>query len=98
MPDYSGDRISAATAMFEAIDENADGKISAAEYRQLIEAWNGCETDTGEIFPLLDFDGDGHLSQDEFTDLWLEFWVGDDPDSPGTWVFGRFEQSVPHDH
>src|SRR5437588_5768560 len=40
--------------MFDAIDENADGMISAAEYRRLIEAWNGCETDTDEVFPLLD--------------------------------------------
>ena len=85
-----------ATAMFDAIDENADGKISAAEYRQLIEAWNGCETDTDEVFPLFDLDGDGHLSQEEFADLWTEFWAGDDPDSPATWVFGRFELPVLH--
>ena len=30
--------LSPADMMFEAIDENADGEISAAEYRQLIEA------------------------------------------------------------
>ena len=87
---------STATTMFDAIDENADGRISAAEYRQLIEAWNGCETDTDEIFPLLDLDGDGQLSRQEFTELWTEFWAGDDPDSPATWVFGRFEQSILH--
>lgn len=80
-----------AGAMFEAIDENGNGEISAAEYRQLIETWTGCETDTDDIFPLLDLDGDGHISQAEFTELWTEFWAGDDPDSPGTWVFGRFE-------
>lgn len=85
-----------AEAMFEAIDENGDGRISPAEYRRLIEAWNGCETDTDEIFPLLDLDGDGHLSRDEFTRLWTQFWVDDDPDAPGTWVFGRFEPPVPH--
>ena len=82
--------------MFDAIDENADGRISAAEYRQLIEAWNGCETDTDEVFPLLDVDGDGQLSRQEFVDLWAEFWAGDDPDSAGTWVFGRFEQPIVH--
>ena len=69
-----------------------DGRISAAEYRQLIEAWNGRRTDTDAIFPLLDLDGDGHLSADEFTRLWTDFWVGDDPDAPGTWVFGRTAQ------
>ena len=80
-----------ADAMFEATDENADGRISRAEYRQLIEAWNGRETDTDEVFELLDLDCDGYLSREEFRVLWTEFWAGDDPQSPGTWVFGRFE-------
>jgi Ca2+-binding EF-hand superfamily protein len=80
-----------AEAMFEAIDENGDGRISAEEYRRLIEAWNGQETDTDAVFPLLDADGDGYLSEEEFVRLWREFWAGDDPDDPGTWVFGRFE-------
>lgn len=81
-----------ADAMFEAIDENGDSRISRAEYRQLIEAWNGCETDTDEIFPLLDLNGDGYLSRAEFRLLWTQFWAGDDPDSPGTWVFGRVDR------
>ncbi|OXM53007.1 calcium sensor EFh [Amycolatopsis alba DSM 44262] len=77
-----------ADAMFEAIDQNGDGLISAAEYRQLIEVWNGRPTDTDAIFPLLDSDGDGMLSRDEFAALWLEFWAGDDAEAPGTLVFG----------
>ena len=82
-----------AAAMFEAVDQNGDGRISAAEYRQLIETWNGRPVDTGAIFHRLDLDGDGHLSRAEFTELWIEFWVGDDPTSPGTWVFGRLRDS-----
>lgn len=80
-----------AEAMFEAIDENADGRISSEEYNRLIEGWTGCRTDTDEIFPLLDLDGDGHISREEFVRLWTEFWSGDDPEAAGTWVFGRFE-------
>ena len=78
-----------ADAMFEAVDENEDGLISAAEYRQMIEAWSGRQADVDDIFPLLDADGDGMLSRQEFTALWLEFWAGDDADAPGTLVFGR---------
>ena len=81
-----------ADAMFEAVDENADDRISRAEYRQLIEAWNGRATDTDEVFELLDLDRDGYISRDEFRQLWTEFWAGDDARSPGTWVFGRFGQ------
>lgn len=87
MPDAVADT---ATVMFDAVDGNGDGAISRAEYRQLVEAWNGTATDTDTIFHLLDRDGDGHLDRAEFTDLWSQFWAGDDPAAPGTWVFGRF--------
>lgn len=83
-----------ADAMFEAVDENADGSISRGEYRQLIEVWNGRATDTDAIFDLLDLNHDGHLSGDEFRLLWTQFWAGDDPAAPGTWVFGRLEDSL----
>jgi Ca2+-binding EF-hand superfamily protein len=83
-----------AEAMFEAIDENGDGRISADEYHRLIVAWNGQETDTDEVFPLLDGNGDGHLSEPEFVGLWQEFWAGDDPDAPGALVFGRLEPAA----
>jgi hypothetical protein len=79
-----------ADAMFAAIDENADGLISRAEYRQLIEAWNGRPTDIDEVFTLLDSDGDGAIPRDGFRLLWYQFWAGDDPTAPGTWVFGRY--------
>lgn len=80
-----------ADAMFEAIDENDDDRISRDEYRQLIRAWTGQDTDTDAIFPLLDLDHDGYISAAEFRDLWTQFWAGDDADAPGTWVFGRFD-------
>ncbi|GAA1948003.1 EF-hand domain-containing protein [Amycolatopsis minnesotensis] len=77
-----------ADAMFEAVDENGDGRISEPEYQRMIEAWTG-RTDTGEIFALLDLDGDGSISQAEFAQHWAEFWAGDDPAAPGSSVFGK---------
>ncbi|WP_436494711.1 EF-hand domain-containing protein [Actinokineospora sp. HUAS TT18] len=79
-----------AHTLFDATDTDADDAISAPEYRTLVEAWNGSSTDVDEVFPLLDLDHDGTISRDEFTEHWLEFWAGDNPDAPGTWVFGRF--------
>lgn len=58
---------------------------------RLIEAWSGRATETDEIFPLLDGDGDGRLSREEFVRLWKEFGAGDDPDAAGSLVFGCLE-------
>lgn len=80
-----------AAAMFEAIDENTDGWISAEEYRQLIDIWTGRATNIDEIFARLDLDGDGQLSNREFIELWTQFWLGDDPGEPGSWVFGTVD-------
>lgn len=89
LPGMPGEVTATADAMFEAVDENADGRISRAEYRALIEAWNGRPTDTDEVFGQLDQDGDGYLSRAEFRGLWHEFWAGDDPAAAGSQVFGR---------
>ena len=86
-----------AEAMFEAVDENADGWISPAEYRKLVEAWSGRETDTAEVFALLDLNHDGYLSRPEFTEHWTEFWAGDNPAAPGSWVFGFFPADAGHE-
>jgi Ca2+-binding EF-hand superfamily protein len=83
-----------ANAMFDAVDEDGDDRVSPREYRRMIEAWRGRATDTDEVFPLLDRDADGYLSRTEFAGLWFEFWTGDNPGAPGTWVFGRLDQTV----
>jgi len=79
-----------AEAMFEAVDENADGRISPPEYRRLVEAWAGRATGTDGIFARLGLGHDGHLSRTELMVHWTEFWAGGNPAAPGSWVFGLF--------
>ena len=79
-----------ADAMFEAIDESGDGRISLAEHKQVVKAWKGSDDGVEEVFPRLDLNGDGYLSLAEFRELWSDFWRGDDPSLPGQWVFGPY--------
>ncbi|MBW4719848.1 EF-hand domain-containing protein [Saccharothrix obliqua] len=81
--------VATAESMFEAVDEDGDGEISAPEYGRLIRAWTGADTPTDAVFARLDLDGDGHISKGEFARHWVEFWAGDDEDAPGTHVFGE---------
>ncbi|RKT56618.1 EF-hand domain-containing protein [Saccharothrix australiensis] len=81
--------VATAESMFEAVDEDGDGEISAEEYGRMIRAWTGRETPTDAAFARLDLNGDGHVSKGEFARHWVEFWAGDDEDAPGTHVFGE---------
>ncbi|GHB08186.1 EF-hand domain-containing protein [Streptomyces termitum] len=80
----------AATAetIFDAVDENGDGRISPEEHQRLVDTWHGRSVDTTGVFEQLDRDGDGYLSRPEFTALWIEFWISDDPADPGNQLCG----------
>ncbi|MDU0251825.1 EF-hand domain-containing protein [Streptomyces sp. PU10] len=80
----------AATAdtVFDAVDENGDGRISRNEHQRLIDLWHGQRVVTGDVFDRLDQDADGHLSRSEFAALWTQFWISDDPAEPGNYVCG----------
>jgi hypothetical protein len=79
-----------AEAMFDAVDQNGDDRIALAEHQQVVQAWKGSADGVEEVFGKLDLNGDGHLSREEFRELWSGFWIGDDPKSPSQWVFGPY--------
>ncbi|MFF9853355.1 EF-hand domain-containing protein [Streptomyces litmocidini] len=77
-----------AETVFDAVDENGDGRISPAEHRRLVDTWHGESIDLGDVFDRLDQDGDGYLGRTEFTELWIQFWISDDPSEPGNQLCG----------
>lgn len=80
----------AATAetVFDAVDENGDGRISPAEHQRLVDTWHGESVDIADVFDHLDQDGDGYLGRAEFTELWIQFWTSADPTEPGNHLCG----------
>ncbi|WP_069464168.1 EF-hand domain-containing protein [Actinacidiphila rubida] len=90
LPGMAEDVTATAGVVFDAIDTDGDGRISPEEHRRLVETWNGEPVDMTGVFPLLDPNGDGYLSREEFALLWRQFWISDDPAEPGNWLCGRF--------
>ena len=79
----------AGPVLFDALDPSGDGVISPAEYRIFGTAYR-IAGDADELFARLDTDGDGQISRDEFTQLWLEFVLGEDESAAGNWLYGEF--------
>ena len=69
---------------------DGDGVIGKDEYRQYLTSSKIDPSVADETFAKLDTDGDGHLTRDEWEQLFLDFFLSDDPDAPGSWLWGPF--------
>lgn len=88
LPAMREDVAATAETIFDAVDENGDGRISRTEHQRLIDTWHGRPMPTADVFDRLDADGDGYLSRPEFAVLWTQFWISDDPREPGNVMCG----------
>jgi len=78
-------------AIFDIIDLDGDGKITVQDYKHYFEAW-GLEEDLAEqAFTHLDLSGDGRLSRSIFIQFGSNYFMNDEPDVPGNWLFGPLE-------
>lgn len=68
--------------MFQAIDFNDDGVISAEEFSTFAEAWRIGKSNGVIIFQIMDKNADGEISIDEFLDALHDFYFSEDPSSP----------------
>ncbi|MCD0449851.1 EF-hand domain-containing protein [Actinocorallia sp. API 0066] len=91
LPAAPGAVYETAEAMFDAVDEDGDGRISRLEYQKMIWAWTERSEHADAVFALLDGDGDGFLTRPRFTGLWYDFWATDDPAGAGAVLFGPVE-------
>ncbi|MEG3932814.1 EF-hand domain-containing protein [Microcoleus sp. T3_B1] len=80
-------------SMFHEIqDVDKDGAISLEEYK-LIYKIHGIGDDSlaAEIFSKLDFDGDGKIMKNDHLNLVADFYLSNNPESPGNLFFGPYE-------
>ncbi|VDK87503.1 unnamed protein product [Dibothriocephalus latus] len=73
---------------FKAVDIEGTGYISMTEYRNLQEAWHVGRGEAEGMFKVLDTDKDGKISSDEYLSAWVEYFLGEDHNSPYKTFFG----------
>lgn len=74
--------------VFDLLDANHDGSITAQEYASWLVASNVAAEVAGEAFRKIDLDSDGALSKDQIRQLFFDFYYSNDPQAPGNWLFG----------
>ncbi len=79
-----------ASQIIPLFDRDGDGKISVGDFCGFYRAYRIEDTDVLGVFRRLDLDGSGQLSRDALIELGRQFYVSEDPASPGNWLFGPF--------
>lgn len=88
-PDYEPVFRPAAQSLARLCDVDGDGMVDPAEFRILQTAYGTEDGEIGTAFSALDSDHDGRLAVAELVAAAEAFYIGDDPDAGGNWLFGR---------
>ncbi|WP_280406081.1 EF-hand domain-containing protein [Nocardia brasiliensis] len=76
-------------AVFAAADKDRDGRINAQEMMAAQIKGGMSEEETNKAFALLDADGDGYVTTDEYIQASREFYLSDDPAARGNHIAGE---------
>ena len=82
-----------ARAIFDTLDADNDGVITEEEYLTFFRSFRGEEGDGAAAFEKLDVDDEGYLTRQQFLKVVTQFHVSDDPEAPGNWLFGPYEEA-----
>jgi Ca2+-binding EF-hand superfamily protein len=83
-----------ADAVMNAADANGDGVLSRAEYISLYEVLGVSAEHSGPAFALIDLDGNGVISHDEYRAAIVDFYLSNDPGAPGNYLLGPLTRSA----
>jgi Ca2+-binding EF-hand superfamily protein len=95
---FLNDRVSVRTyargdvqLLFDAMDTDRDGKVTLAEYRRYLEVCGVDASAADAFFAHVDLDENGRLSRREMSDAVEEYLLGEDPTTPGNFLFGPLD-------
>ena len=77
-----------ANALLDVFDADQDGQLNAEEWANWFMALGVTRGDTAATFRRIDHNRDGHITRAEVLGAIEEFYHGNNPDAPGTWLFG----------
>lgn len=78
-------------AIFDTIDLDGDGQITRDEYKLFFEAWGIDPALAEAAYAQMDFNEDGRLSRGAFLQYGSNFYINDEPDVVGNYLFGPYE-------
>ena len=78
-------------AIFDTIDLDGDGEITRDEYKLFFEAWGIDPALADTAYSQMDFNADGRLSRSIFLQYGSNFYINDEPDVVGNYLFGPYE-------
>ncbi|MEV6521804.1 lipase family protein [Longispora sp. NPDC051575] len=78
-----------ASAVVALVGPDVDAGLSRTRFGALLAGCGIGGHESGELFDELDADGSGHVSVAEIVASVRDFCLGERPESPGYWLFGR---------
>lgn len=78
---------------FILADQNGDGYLDRQEITQLLKGYGVEPHQVDNVMQILDRDGDGRISHDEYRSMLAEAYVAEDPQAPGVAVFEQIHNA-----
>ena len=78
--------------IFELFDQDKNGIISLDEYVDMFTVYHIDMKYSAKSFLKLDTNHDDCISKVELFNAVTDFFISDDPDAPGNWIFGNWDE------